>query len=94
MSYLKQYIEPTKKMFNHLGYRLDYLDSRLKELDKYYDKHYQNRKELTREISDEWIYSIKTKSRYVISERISTIKYLGIYLNSIGISAYIPGTIF
>ena len=90
MSYLKQYIEPTKKMFNHLGYRLDYLDSRLKKLDKYYDKHYQNRKELTREISDEWIYSIKTKSRHVISERVNTIKYLGIYLNSIGISAYIP----
>lgn len=90
MSYLKQYIEPTQKMFNHLGYRLDYLESRLKDLDRYYDEHYQDEKKLTREISNEWIYSIKTKSKHVMAERVNTIKYLGIYLNSIGILAYVP----
>jgi integrase len=75
---------------HNLGYKLTYLDSTLEELDMFYDIYYPELNTLSRQSAEEWIYYIKTNSRHVLAQRVTTIKYLGKYLNSIGMEAYVP----
>lgn len=90
MSYFKHFFQNTMTLFHNLGYKLEYLESLLNEFDLFCDEYYPNVRELTKEISQKWIYSTKIQSKHVLSERVSTIKYLSKYLNSIGIESYMP----
>jgi len=90
MSNIKHYFNNMIFFQHSLGYELKYLHSTLEELDSFYDKYYPELDTLTKESVEEWIYHIKTQSRHVLSQRVTTIKRLGTYLNSIGIEAYVP----
>ena len=78
------------KLYREIGFELKYLEDNLIKFDCYCDEHDYKNINLSEQFAEEWIYSYKTNSKQQLAKRVRTIKYLGKYLNSIGIQAYIP----
>lgn len=78
------------KQLNNLGFDLDYVRHFLDEFIIYCQLNYPNETALTKELAEKWIYSYNTDSKQQLDKRVRTMKHLGRYLNSIGITAYIP----
>lgn len=90
MSYFDKYCSNMMDQLHNLGFDLKYVEIFLKEFNEFCEIRYSEETELTKELALDWIYSSNTKSKQQLDRRIRTIKYLGRYLNSIGINAYIP----
>ena len=90
MSVFAPHIRKMMDMYHNLGFDLGYLEVNLNEFDHYCDSHSFNCLTLTKQFAEEWVYSTHTSSKQQLDKRLRTMKYLGNYLNSIGIEAYIP----
>lgn len=90
MSYFDKHCSNMMNQLHNLGFDLKYVESFLREFNKFCETRYPEETELTKEIALDWIYSSHTKSKQQLDKRIRTVKHLGRYLNSIGINAYIP----
>lgn len=90
MSIFTPHIQNMIKLYREIGFKLKYLEDNLIKFDCYCDEHDYKNINLSEQFAEEWIYSYKTNSKQQLDKRVRTIKYLGKYLNSIGIQAYIP----
>jgi integrase len=90
MSRLKHHFNNLKQNLCNFGYTLSYLEPNLNDLDLFYDETFPELETVTFESATSWIYSKKMRSIKALRDRISSVKYLSEYLNSLGIEAYIP----
>ena len=90
MSVFAPHIKKMMDMYHNLGFDLYYLECNLNEFDSYCNCRSYSELTVTKEFAEEWIYSSNTSSKQQLDKRVRTMKYLGRYLNSIGIEAYIP----
>ena len=88
MSYFLKYSNDMMKQFHNRGFVLERVEKCLKNFNKYCEEYYPNEKVLTKELAEKWICSSSSKSQ--LYNRVITMKYLGKYLNSLGLEAYIP----
>lgn len=88
MSFLKQHFEPMLKSIRNRGFKIQYLDETLPELDAYYDNCFPDSGTITFEAAKEWVF--QETSRRKQQMRQNTMKYISIYLNSVGIESYFP----
>lgn len=90
MSFFEKHCHNMMNQLHYLGFDLKYVDDFLKDFIHFCDEKYPKETSLTKNLALEWIYSSHTESKQQLDKRIRTVKYLGRYLNSIGINAYIP----
>lgn len=72
------------------GLQMAYLDSFLKDFDRFCVINFQDDALLTSEIAEAWIHNTTSKSNKHMSRRVCTMKYLGRYQRSLGKPAYVP----
>lgn len=90
MSYFDKHCFNMMNQLHNIGFDLKYVEDFLKEFNGFCELKYPDQIELNKELALDWIYSTDTKSKQQLDKRVRTMKYLGRYLNSIGIKAYIP----
>lgn len=90
MSNFRPHIDALILNVTNLGFSLQYLKDNLDDFDSYCDKNQIKDRTLTKSLSEKWIYSYRTHSKQQLDIRIRTMKYLGRYLNSVGILSYVP----
>lgn len=90
MSYFSEYYIKMMLQLQCFGFDLKYIESLLQDFNRYCEIYYPKESILTQELSETWIHSSNTHSKVLLNNRVKTMKYLGRYLNSIDIEAYIP----
>ena len=72
------------------GLQVKYIDYFLHDFDDYCAERYPEADTLTMELSEAWIHSMDSDSQCHYSRRVTTMKHLGQYQQSIGKKAYVP----
>ena len=88
MSFLKQHFAPMLKSIRNRGFKIQYLDDTLPELDVYYDRFFPYSESITFEAAKEWVFHETSRRKQQMRQ--NTMKYLSIYLNSVGIESFVP----
>lgn len=84
------YIEEYIKQRRLSGFSFDAQSYRLYKFDQYCNKNQVNEHILNKQLFDNWSIKSPNESKTTQSGRLSTIRGFCIYLNTIGITAYIP----
>jgi hypothetical protein len=71
---------------HNAGYQLSYLEGHLYGFDSFLDGMYPGIEKIDKTICEKWIYMEDKYTPHSLQQRVSTIKYLGKYLGSIGIN--------
>ena len=82
-----------ENMLVHLhtsGLQVKYIDFFLHDFDDFCTENHPDEALLTRDISETWIHSMQSESTCHYARRVTTMKHLGQYQQSIGKDAYVP----
>ena len=90
MSVINMHIPNVLDQLHNAGYQLSYLEGHLYDFDSFLDGMYPGIEKIDKTICEKWIYMEDKYTPHSLQQRVSTIKYLGKYLGSIGIKSYIP----
>lgn len=75
------------------GYKYEFEEYILSKLDEYWILHGYTDANITRERLDDWVNKRDSEGDGYHSQRISFVRQLSLYMNSIGVLSYIPGAV-
>lgn len=87
---LKPYIEGLISQKRSLGYNYEYEAYIFKAFDDYCIKKGLEETNITKKLLEDWFILRDTESKGYRAQRISFVRQLSLYMNSLGIDAYIP----
>jgi len=70
------------------GFSLKYMDNHIKEFDEFCRSEFPDKRQLDKELAEEWVYATESTSRRELSKRIRTMRHLANHLTAQGTSAY------
>jgi integrase/recombinase XerD len=83
------YIKGMRNIKHNSGFVLGCIDGHLAEFDLFCRQLFPEKDWLDRELLYAWVYNTKSKSVQEINKRLRTMRHLGNYMLSIGMSAYV-----
>lgn len=83
-------IEEMLEIRHRSGLQLKYIEFLLRDFDSFCFRWHPDAVLLTKEIAEAWIHCTDSSSRHHMSRRVTTMKHIGEYQQSIGLNAYVP----
>ena len=83
-------IEEMLAIRHRSGLQLKFIGFFLEDFDTFCTREYPKATLLTKEIAETWIHNSNSPSRLHMARRVSTMKHIGEYQQSLGLNAYVP----